>query len=81
MKNCKIVKKKLILIAQKKRLDALKATQNPSSQQSTVSEKIKKNLQKLPFLTPWGPYLLVHQTDFLLIFCDPVSIGKRRKIW
>ena len=48
MKNGNLPKK-LIVIAQKKRLDALNATQiNPSWQQSTVSEKIKKKLQKLP---------------------------------
>ena len=50
MKNMKKVQK-LFLIAQKNRTDALNVTQkNPSSLQSMVSEKIKKNLKKYPFL-------------------------------
>ena len=41
---------KLFVIAQKKRPDALNATQNSPALKSMVSEKVKKYLQILPFL-------------------------------
>ena len=48
VKNMIFFPRMLILIAQKKRLGALNATQkNHSSLPSTVTEKFKKNLQKL----------------------------------
>ena len=52
MKNLKEISKSCFFIALKKRPNALKAMQKkPNSLQSTVTEKIMNNPQKLQFMT------------------------------
>ena len=66
MKNLKKNVKKLFLMAQKKCTDALNATQKkPSSLQSMVSEKRKKNTSKIPILTK-----MTQNGNFFKIFLD-----------